>query len=92
MSRDEAKMLLTKESDDLFRTTSSPTDETAATKQKEESILCIYEYWKAKRLKYKHPLTPTVLTDKSGVVTQPKNPYLVFRRRTEKMQTRKVQL
>lgn len=29
------------------------------------------------------------MTDKSGVVTQPNNPYLVFRRRTEKMQTRK---
>ena len=34
-------------------------------------------------------MTPIVLTDKSGVVTQPNNPYLVFRRRTEKMQTRK---
>jgi len=30
-----------------------------------------------------------VLTDKSGVVCAPNNPYLVFRRRTEKMQTRK---
>jgi hypothetical protein len=30
------------------------------------------------------------MTDKSGVVTAPNNPYLVFRRRTEKMQTRKV--
>ena len=40
----------------------------------------------------KHPLTPTVLTDKSGVPTQASNPYLVFRRRTEKMQTRKVNI
>ena len=40
----------------------------------------------------KHPLTPIVLTDKSGVQTQPNNPYLVFRRRTEKMQTRKVNI
>ena len=38
----------------------------------------------------KHPLTPTVMTDKSGVQTAPNNPFLVFRRRTEKMQTRKV--
>lgn len=30
-----------------------------------------------------------MLTDKCGVVTAPNNPYLVFRRRTEKMQTRK---
>ncbi len=29
------------------------------------------------------------MTDKSGIVTAPNNPYLVFRRRIEKMQTRK---
>lgn len=99
MSRDEAKMLLTKENagEDAFRTSPikaatsaiAPSGEDVTKTQKDEFILCIYEYWKAKRLKYKHPLTPIVLTDKSGVVTQPNNPYLVFRRRTEKMQTRK---
>ena len=57
MSRDEAKMLLTKENgnEDAFKT-ATPTKATAADdpnkSQKDEFILCIYEYWKAKRLKY----------------------------------------
>lgn len=58
MSRDEAKILLTKENanDDAFRTptttTTTKTDDDASKNQKDEFILCIYEYWKAKRLKY----------------------------------------
>ncbi|RNA23057.1 enhancer of polycomb -like protein [Brachionus plicatilis] len=91
MSRDEAKMLLL-ESDDQtedLTTTNDTTDRNKYKTERDEFILCIYEYWKLKRLKCNHPLTPTVLTDKCGVVTAPNNPYLVFRRRTEKMQTRK---
>ena len=57
--------------------------------EKDAFLVAVYEYWRAKRLRCKHPLTPTVMTDKSGVVTAPNNPFLVFRRRTEKMQTRK---
>lgn len=100
---DEAKLLLTSESNSengedseagLFGGGGSPTSRKATVnhkykKERDEFVMRIYEYWKSKRLRLKHPLTPIVLTDKSGVVTQPNNPYLVFRRRTEKMQTRK---
>jgi hypothetical protein len=95
MSLDEAKFLLMKElnqaNSDNDLDSCSSTDPTSLIIKtgKEQLILNIYEYWKAKRLKLNHPLTPIVLTDKSGVLTAPNNPYLVFRRRTEKMQTRK---
>ena len=116
MSREEAMLLLRKEEAQLLSEESemaaSAKRETYKT-ERDQFILCIYDYWKAKRLKFvilglknlqmscfwrgfnarfspqKHPLTPIVLTDKSGVATQQNNPYLVFRRRTEKMQTRK---
>lgn len=97
-SLEEAKMLLLNNNDDFNdendAAVSNPNfvasfPKKVYKKERDEFILCIYDYWKAKRLKYKHPLTPIVLTDKSGVVTQPNNPFLVFRRRTEKMQTRK---
>lgn len=93
---EEAKFLLMKEinssdnDQDLTTTNScSSTAQSLIKSAKDQLILNIYEYWKAKRLKLNHPLTPIVLTDKSGVLTAPNNPYLVFRRRTEKMQTRK---
>lgn len=96
MSREEAKLLLLKEansedSNDLINSLSISLQQKQQ-KYKEEIeqfLLSIYEYWRQKRLNCNHPLTPIVLTDKSGVITQPNNPYLVFRRRTEKMQTRK---
>lgn len=93
MTREEAAALLKKEA----YTHTSEENEFLKRKlygkqyetEKEAFLVSVYEYWKAKRLRLRHPLTPTVMTDKSGVVTAPNNPYLVFRRRTEKMQTRK---
>jgi enhancer of polycomb-like protein len=94
MSRDEAIGLLRKEA----YTHSSEENEFLKRKlysksqfdaDKDAFLARVYEYWHAKRARYRHPLTPSVITDKSGVVTAPNNPYLVFRRRTEKMQTRK---
>ena len=64
----------------------------------DELILAVYDYWVDKRLRLKHPLMPTVKSDKrdfgqsSGSQAQASNtsnPYIAFRRRTEKMQTRK---
>jgi hypothetical protein len=58
MSRDEAKLLLTKEANGTNNNNSSLSEETShqtsaeKQQQKDEFILCIYEYWKAKRLKY----------------------------------------
>jgi enhancer of polycomb-like protein len=49
MSRDEAKLLLTKENQENNDTYN---EQKYNKTQKEEFILCIYEYWKAKRLKY----------------------------------------
>lgn len=96
ISLEEARLLLMVENSDefeyFFKTNSSSAlnMQNKYNKDKEDFLVRIYEYWKNKRLKHKHPLTPIVLTDKSGVITQPNNPFLVFRRRTEKMQTRKV--
>lgn len=53
MSRDEAKMLLL-ESDDQtedLTTTNDTTDRNKYKTERDEFILCIYEYWKLKRLK-----------------------------------------
>ncbi len=76
ISAKEAKLLL-KEDDDL--------------------ILAVYDYWVDKRLKLKQPLVPKVKRDNRIVGNSSSeaanaastNPYVAFRRRTEKMQTRK---
>lgn len=57
-------------------------------KEDDELILAVYDYWVDKRLRLKQPLMPTVKSDKRDG-TSGNNPYIAFRRRTEKMQTRK---
>lgn len=93
MSPEEARLLLLKETNndenDFLNNNSTAMPNPKYMTELEQLLNSIYEYWKKKRTTWKHPLTPIVMTDKSGVVTQPNNPYLVFRRRTEKMQTRK---
>lgn len=55
----------------------------------EESLVTeIYDYWVEKRLKTQIPLRPTVRQEKREG-TSSKSPYIAFRKRTEKMQTRK---
>ena len=55
----------------------------------------VYDYWVDKRLRLRKPLIPMVKTDKREAVTPAPSfsgthdPYMAFRRRTEKMQTRK---
>lgn len=75
VSLKEAKMLL-KEDDDL--------------------ILAVYDYWLNKRLETQQCLIPAVRSescrgggDAANAAGQTANPYIAFRRRTEKMQTRK---
>lgn len=60
----------------------------ALLKQDDEVSIAVYDYWLNKRLKTQHPLILYVKTENRGNMT-PNNPYLAFRRRTEKMQTRK---
>ncbi|XP_055614263.1 uncharacterized protein LOC129760633 [Uranotaenia lowii] len=60
----------------------------ALLKQDDEISIAVYDYWLNKRLKMQHPLILSVKTESRGNTT-PNNPYLAFRRRTEKMQTRK---
>lgn len=61
----------------------------------DDLILAVYDYWVDKRLRLRKPLIPMVKTDKREVVTPAPSfsgthdPYMAFRRRTEKMQTRK---
>ncbi|XP_074652761.1 enhancer of polycomb homolog 1-like [Tubulanus polymorphus] len=57
-------------------------------KQDDDLIIAVYDYWLNKRLRTQQPLIPSVKTEKrDGSTTN--NPYVAFRRRTEKMQTRK---
>ncbi|KAK3105710.1 hypothetical protein FSP39_003940 [Pinctada imbricata] len=57
-------------------------------KEDDDLIIAVYDYWLNKRLKHEHPLIMQVKTEKrDGSTTN--NPYVAFRRRTEKMQTRK---
>ncbi|BES97312.1 enhancer of polycomb [Nesidiocoris tenuis] len=62
-------------------------------KEDDELSIAIYDYWLAKRIKSQpQPLVPTVRTEvnnRGATGNMDNNPYLAFRRRTEKMQTRK---
>lgn len=66
-------------------------------KDDDELSIAIFDYWLSKRLaKQPLPLVPCVRTEAnnrvlggSGNANSNNNPYLAFRRRTEKMQTRK---
>lgn len=56
--------------------------------QDDEISIAVYDYWLNKRLTTQQPLILTVKTEnRSGSAAN--NPYIAFRRRTEKMQTRK---
>lgn len=54
----------------------------------ESLIIAVYDYWLNKRFKTKHNLLPQVKTEVRGN-TAVNDPYLAFRRRKDKMQTRK---
>lgn len=57
-------------------------------KEDDDLIIAVYDYWLNKRLKIQQPLIPVVKIEKrDGSTTN--NPYVAFRRRIEKMQTRK---
>lgn len=57
-------------------------------KEDDDLIIAVYDYWLNKRLRLEMPLIPQVKSEKrDGTTTN--NPYVAFRRRTEKMQTRK---
>ncbi|KAK9875359.1 hypothetical protein WA026_007757 [Henosepilachna vigintioctopunctata] len=60
----------------------------ALLKEDDDLIIAVFDYWLNKRLKTQHPLILNVRTE-HRVGTAANNPYLAFRRRTEKMQTRK---
>lgn len=54
----------------------------------EELIIAVYDYWLNKRLKYKSPLILSVKPERRDGASA-NDPYVAFRKRTEKMQTRK---
>lgn len=60
----------------------------ALLKQDDEISIAVYDYWLNKRLNTQHPLILTIKTE-NRAGTAVNNPYIAFRRRTEKMQTRK---
>lgn len=57
-------------------------------KDDEDLVLAVYDYWLAKRLRLGRALIPTVKHERRDG-TASNSPYLAFRKRTEKMQTRK---
>eukprot|EP00118_Oscarella_pearsei_P006837 m.31823 g.31823 ORF g.31823 m.31823 type:complete len:697 (+) comp31552_c0_seq4:148-2238(+) len=54
----------------------------------DDVVIAVYDYWLAKRLRLKRPLILSVKTEKRDG-SSANDPYVGFRRRTEKMQTRK---
>ncbi|VDO08775.1 unnamed protein product [Rodentolepis nana] len=50
-------------------------------------IIAVYDYWLEKRLRHPKPLIPMILQEKKDGSTN--DAYVAFRRRTERMQTRK---
>ncbi|XP_014245319.1 enhancer of polycomb homolog 1 [Cimex lectularius] len=64
-------------------------------KDDDELSIAIFDYWLSKRLSSQpHPLVPCIKTEVNnrgtgGNTNYDDNPYLAFRRRTDKMQTRK---
>lgn len=57
-------------------------------KERDDLITAVYDYWVDKRLRTQQSLIPLVKTEKRDGTTN-NSPYVAFRRRTEKMQTRK---
>ncbi|KAL7047734.1 hypothetical protein ACKWTF_003091 [Chironomus riparius] len=74
--------------DRLEKITVCSLDDAKALVKRNEVSQDVFDYWVSKRLKTKHPLILSVKTDCRGN-TASNNPYIAFRRRTEKMQTRK---
>lgn len=54
----------------------------------ESAKISVYDYWLAKKMNVRKSLIPVVKTERRDG-TSGTNPYIAFRRRTEKMQTRK---
>lgn len=70
------------------QTVVKPNEAKALLKQDDEISMAVYDYWLNKRLKTQQPLILTIKTE-NRTGTAVNNPYIAFRRRTEKMQTRK---
>jgi len=63
-------------------------DAKALTKDDEDTILLIYDYWLRKRVRVGHTLSPTVRTEPIAGCP-PNDSYVAFRKRRDKIQTRK---
>jgi len=63
-------------------------DAKALTKDDEDTILIIYDYWLRKRVRLGHSLSPAVRTEPIAGAP-PNDSYVAFRKRRDKIQTRK---
>ncbi|XP_060872473.1 enhancer of polycomb homolog 1-like isoform X1 [Metopolophium dirhodum] len=63
-------------------------DAKALTKDDEDTILLIYDYWLRKRVRVGHTLSPAVRTEPIAGAP-PNDSYVAFRKRRDKIQTRK---
>lgn len=59
----------------------------ALLKESDEIVTAVYDYWLSKRLRFQHSLILTVKTEPG--MGPANDPYIAFRRRKDKMQTRK---
>ena len=75
--------------DSLINQVLSERDAQSLLKDEEDLVIAVYDYWLAKRLRLGRALIPAVKHERRDG-TSSNNPYLAFRKRTEKMQTRKV--
>lgn len=67
----------------------SERDAQSLLRDEEDLVIAVYDYWLAKRLRLGRALIPAVKHERRDG-TSSNSPYLAFRKRTEKMQTRKV--
>ncbi|XP_055338758.1 enhancer of polycomb homolog 2-like isoform X2 [Paramacrobiotus metropolitanus] len=67
----------------------SETDAGKIIKERPEIVTALSKYWITRRKKLKHPLLLKVKTDNKREAASGHDPYVAFRRRAEKMQTRK---
>ncbi|XP_068220292.1 enhancer of polycomb homolog 1 isoform X1 [Palaemon carinicauda] len=58
-------------------------------KDDDDLIIAVYDYWLNKRLRLAHALIPQQVKTEKGSGPGANDPYVAFRKRTEKMQTRK---
>lgn len=70
-----------------FSVITLPESKSLLKENNDDVVTAVYDYWLSKRLRLQHSLIPTVKTEAG--MGPANDPYIAFRRRKDKMQTRK---